>query len=289
MQGYNITYVMNDVDSPVAAPRKTSYVEGETLSYSALPNKTNGAEFLGWTYTGENVEPLEEPTLNLTLPNTTTGDLTLTAHWGSTMQDGYTLFNTFHQAFFSHSEYKSDEIMGEYIESYSNLDGLIFDFWNAEYEEEFGNYKSGSRINDVLGDIRVFKREPYTLCILSPNKIYANTYADSLCANFYLSGFDQYHNNISTIIFNNFDTSKVSNMEGMFNRCSGLQSLDLSSFDTSKVSNMRYMFYSCSSLTSLNVNNFNTSSVTDMRYMFQDCSSLTSLDLSSFNTTNVTN
>ncbi len=38
------------------------------------------------------------------------------------------------------------------------------------------------------------------------------------------------------------DTSKVTNMYGMFYQCSSLTSLDLSNFDTSKVTNMSYMF-----------------------------------------------
>ena len=50
------------------------------------------------------------------------------------------------------------------------------------------------------------------------------------------------------IKFDNFDTRLVTNMEGMFIGCSGLNSLDLSSFDTSKVINMDEMFKNCSRL-----------------------------------------
>ena len=84
------------------------------------------------------------------------------------------------------------------------------------------------------------------------------------------------------------NTSEVTNMNGMFNGCSSLTSLDLSSFNTDKVTNMSYMFSGCSGLTSLVLSNFNTGKVTNMSYMFSGCSSLTSLDISTFNTGNVT-
>lgn len=84
------------------------------------------------------------------------------------------------------------------------------------------------------------------------------------------------------------DTSKVTNMSGMFMRCQSLKSLDLSTFNTAEVKNMNCMFSHCEALESLDLSSFNTANVTDMSYMFQSCSSLTSLDLSTFNTANVT-
>ncbi|MCI5983829.1 MAG: BspA family leucine-rich repeat surface protein [Firmicutes bacterium] len=96
-------------------------------------------------------------------------------------------------------------------------------------------------------------------------------------------------NLISIDFNNNFNTSKVIDMNWMFYYCSSLTSLDLSSFNTSNVTDMSGMFYVCSSLTSLDLSSFNTSNVTIMNGMFYYCSSLTSLDLSSFNTSNVTN
>ena len=86
----------------------------------------------------------------------------------------------------------------------------------------------------------------------------------------------------------NFDTSKVTNMDGMFRNCSSLTSLDLHNFDTSNVTDMESMFEACSSLASLDVSNFDTSNVTNMGWMFRDCSSLTSLDVSKFDTSKVT-
>ena len=87
----------------------------------------------------------------------------------------------------------------------------------------------------------------------------------------------------------NWNTSKVMNMQRMFQNCISLNYLNLSGWDTSSVTDMNYMFYGCSGLTSLDVSNFNTSNVTNMSYMFKGCGRLTSLDVSKFNTSNVTN
>ena len=84
------------------------------------------------------------------------------------------------------------------------------------------------------------------------------------------------------------DTSRVTDMAGMFGGCNSLKSLDLSSWDVSNVTDMHNMFFGCVSLTSLDISSWNTSSVTNMREMFYYCSSLTSLDLSSWNTSSVT-
>ncbi|MGF0098173.1 BspA family leucine-rich repeat surface protein [Prevotella sp. SGI.027] len=86
----------------------------------------------------------------------------------------------------------------------------------------------------------------------------------------------------------NLNTQNVTNMSGMFYRCSALTSLDVSNFNTQNVTNMNGMFRECWALTSLDVSNFKTQNVTDMGWMFYGCSALTSLDLSNFNTENVT-
>ena len=85
------------------------------------------------------------------------------------------------------------------------------------------------------------------------------------------------------------NTSEVTDMGSMFERCFKLQTIDLSGFDTRKVTNMYGMFTACIKLTSLDISNFNTSEVKNMESMFHDCRKLTSLDFSHFNTANVTN
>ena len=84
------------------------------------------------------------------------------------------------------------------------------------------------------------------------------------------------------------DTSNVTDMSYMFNGCSKLASLDLSSFDTANVTNMSNMFFNCKALASLDLSSFNTANVTDMSYMFSGCESLTAVDVSGFDTSKVT-
>ena len=95
--------------------------------------------------------------------------------------------------------------------------------------------------------------------------------------------------NLTSLDVSGFDTSKVTDMNWMFSYCSNLTSLDVSSFDTSNVTNMSHMFNECKSLTILDVSKFNTSRVTSMHYMFNNCRSLTNLDVSKFDTSKVTN
>ena len=82
----------------------------------------------------------------------------------------------------------------------------------------------------------------------------------------------------------NLNTSKVTDMSGMFAKCSNLETLDLSHFNTEKVTTMAQMFYGCTKLHNLNIDNFNTENVSYMNEMFYGCSSLNTLDLSHFNT-----
>ena len=143
-----------------------------------------------------------------------------------------------------------------------------------------------------------------------PEKVYLNEQSSDM---FSRNSNENKIGNIKDLDISNFDTSKVTQMSGMFSGMSSLTSLDLSNFDTSRVAYMRWMFSGMSSLTSfkfshfghfyvkmdgmfsgmssltsLDLSNFDTSAATSMRMMFYNVRSLTSLDLSSFNTSNVT-
>ena len=73
------------------------------------------------------------------------------------------------------------------------------------------------------------------------------------------------------------NTSKVTNMEGMFYNCSNLKSLNVSNLSTSNVANMSSMFEGCSNLVSLYLENFNMGTVKWVDNMFKDCSNLTTI------------
>lgn len=146
----------------------------------------------------------------------------------------------------------------------------------------------------------------YELTFISTKQIYANIDSKNLFSyltnlkSIDLSNFDTSDvtnmngmfmgcSSLTSIDVNNFNTSKVTDMAFMFDFCISLQSIDLSNFDTNKVTNMEVMFESCQSLESLNISEFNTSNVTNMYAMFYNCSSLTNIDVSKWNTNNVTN
>lgn len=63
----------------------------------------------------------------------------------------------------------------------------------------------------------------------------------------------------------------------MFGRCESLTKLDLSNFDTSKVTNMGGMFEQCTNLIKLDISSFDTSNVTDMIHMFRNCKNLSEI------------
>ena len=193
--------------------------------------------------------------------------------------------------------------------------------WDVSYSSTQNKKVYGYLVDSVLtvsetdsSTSTTTEKTLYNLYIVSDAPIFAPTDCLKIFSDF---------SNLKTINFNNnFNTSKVTNMSGMFSGCSSLTSLDLSSFNTSnvkyfgyggrsdngmfanclsltlldlssfntsQVTDMNSMFNGCSSLINLNLSSFNTSKVTNMWYMFQRCSSLTRLDLSSFNTSNVTN
>ncbi len=112
------------------------------------------------------------------------------------------------------------------------------------------------------------------------------------------SRYEYQNYKLESVDLTGLDTSDVTNMSGMFARCTGLTNIKFGGlFNTSRVTDMSGMFdmgYSASSddkwepskLTSLELSGFDVSSVTDMVSMFAGCTGLTSLDLSGFNTHN---
>lgn len=103
-----------------------------------------------------------------------------------------------------------------------------------------------------------------------------------------MSGMFMLCKKVEQLDVSNFVTGSVTNMSFMFYCCQSLKSLNLSYFRTSHVTNMYLMFGGCKSLETLDVSYFDTSSVTNMKELFRDCESLTQLDLSSFDTSRVT-
>ena len=66
----------------------------------------------------------------------------------------------------------------------------------------------------------------------------------------------------------NFNTTNVANMDGMFSECNELEYLDLSNFNTSNVNNMSCMFNNCNKLKYLNLLNFSINCATNNMLKF---------------------
>ena len=93
----------------------------------------------------------------------------------------------------------------------------------------------------------------------------------------------QYLSNLKEIIFNNFTTHDVTNMNNMFSYSKKLISLDVSRFDVSKVTNMEQIFFECNNLTSLDLSEWNTNQVTNMKGMFSGCNELMTIYVREYN------
>ena len=139
---------------------------------------------------------------------------------------------------------------------------------------------SGLTIEEKDSSTSTIVNKPlYNLYIVSDAPIFAPTSCQAI--------FSYLTNLISIDFNNNFNTSKVTNMDGVFHHSILIEKLDLNSFNTAQVNTkMAWMFWQCTSLRELYIDNFNTFKVTNMTQMFSGCSSLTNLDLSSFNTSN---
>ena len=97
--------------------------------------------------------------------------------------------------------------------------------------------------------------------------------------------------NLSEVIFFNFDTSGVVDMNHMFAECDKLTSLEfLKDLDVSNVTNMSSMFKKCHRIKTLEgLNKWNVSNVTNMRHMFHLCNLDNVRALSKWNVGNAKN
>ena len=114
-------------------------------------------------------------------------------------------------------------------------------------------------------------------------------YAPADCSYLFSNSGSNKLTSLTSISFDNFDTTSVTNMSYMFNGCSRLESLDLSSFNTTYVTSMQSMFEECGAITELNLNGFSNSNTETMERMFFGCKKLNNLNIDNFKTDNVIN
>ncbi len=168
----------------------------------------------------------------------------------------------------SYSSVSKDDFHAEVYETGINrvffLDSLDAFPKNVTYLEEYDLSAAGD--GSVLGKI-TFEIGGYDLYIAANGKVKANSNSSYLFAN---TGVEE------IIGFENFDTSGVKNMKGMFLN-SGLESFDFSMIDTTQVIDMSLMFKDSAKLKTI-IGSADTMKVSDMTYMFNDCKSLESFD-----------
>ena len=139
---------------------------------------------------------------------------------------------------------------------------------------------------DGSGEIGVYQSGT-AVCIAPVENDKAELYAPENCSYFLRSGEKYTDLALRSISFSNLNTSKVKSMQGMFDECTSLETLDWGSFDTSNVTTMMLMFRNCRRLASIDLSGFETGNVNSINQMFQGCTSLTELDLSGFDTSSL--
>ena len=152
----------------------------------------------------------------------------------------------------------------------SNLDGITM-------------YKGVTKTTNSSGDI-IFTTGGTECYVLSKGQIMANASCKQMFA------LDNSRCKLKRIVFNNFDTSNVTNMSSMFNILQDsktLTSIDLSMFNTSNVTDMSEMFAN-SCVVELDLSSFDMSNVTTIYRMFNNCTSLESLNTNGWNLTSCT-
>ena len=253
VKGYEITYKDQGDADFTGTFTETSpelHMHGETTTL-VTPIRS-GYEFKGWYLTEDcSGEPVTEIT-------SVVEPLILYASWE---EASYTL--------------PSDWLSATALDK-STIEVLTFDYADAIPE---GYSEQIEVATGIYASYKTLDSGKYDMVVWSPGNIFAPEKSSSLFYEYYY---------LTTINFNNFNTSNVIYMNSMFARCRAITSLNLSNFDTSKVTGMNGMFYSCSGLTSLNISGFDTSAVTDMGSMFSSCSSLTNIDVSHFDTSKAT-
>ena len=150
----------------------------------------------------------------------------------------------------------------------SNLISLDLSKWNTEKLSSISGFVNGC---NTLTEIN-FSNWTFNDSITSAFTGVTNIYTCS---------------SIEKLIFDNVDTSKVTNMGYMFINLEHVIELDLSDFDTTNVTNMQAMFFRSISLKSLDLSMWDTSHVTNVNGIFDQDSGLTELNISNWDLSNV--
>ncbi len=157
--------------------------------------------------------------------------------------------------------YKSDKVKEIYFNSMSSTDmHNAYDQAEIKFDVTYNN--EGEVLAWYVPD--TVESDKYILYIVSDGTTYFTTGVNMFYG----------YSNVEKIVFNNVDTSRVTDMLDMFYRCEKLKELDLSSFDTSNVTNMGYLVAGATSLERINLSGLDMGKVRGMYYMFASCYNL---------------
>lgn len=105
-----------------------------------------------------------------------------------------------------------------------------------------------------------------------------------------LREFFSWDANLKNIIgLDKLDTSKVKYMEGMFNGCSSIESLNLTTFKVELVTEMENAFSNMTNLKTINISGWDLQNASTFIAMFKNDTSLESIDLRSFKGPKISN
>ncbi len=234
---------------------KTQYspssYSGETDVNIDNPNDRE-YDFFYWTQVSTNGEQIGGSSANLTIPAGKGGNRIYVMHWA---------------------------IPQPYAEISDNPNGgkkLTFKYGVKPYEaydiDKWASipdrYKTNGSTTEVLGWDSM--HDEITEVVFDENFAQARPVS---CQNWFYD-----FTNLTTITgIEYLNTSEVTSMRGMFDKCKSLESIDLSHFNTGELISMRAMFCDCGKLTTLDLSSFNTEKVKEAPYMFQNCKKLTTI------------
>ena len=171
---------------------------GKTVKKPNNPSKA-GCEFLGWYYTIQGG----------TITNPTFTEVEF--DFSTIITSDYYLYAKYTGEAVM-TRYKENELFWKYKEEITNIIFTSNSSLIPNNVKESWNIKADNNCYDIMAYL---EDSTYKLVIYSDRTIYANTYPM-----LYFSDFS----NLSSIVFDNFDTSKCVNMLRMFANCGNLES-----------------------------------------------------------------
>lgn len=130
-------------------------------------------------------------------------------------------------------------------------------------------YKDTATVVSTGNGIRSFYYAIGDQGYISPEFDNVTIYANADCSRMFN------YKKLKSIQFENFDTSRVTNMLDMFAYAFSLEDADITGFDTSKVTNMQGMFYQCYELRYLDFSNFDFTSARTIDGLVKEAHKLT--------------